>query len=107
AIVEARGRGTTGRETAIRIGAADQLAKERELKARVEEAKLKSEADVRTKVAEAQRKEAEARGKILAAEAAAAEAAARGPLKEETIRLAYAHPEAMAKTLSGILAIPE
>src|SRR5437867_3989968 len=64
-------------------------------------------ADVRTKVAEAQLKEAEARGKILAAEAAAADAAARGPLKEETIRLAYADPEELAKTLSGILGIPE
>ena len=44
---------------------------------------------------------------MLAAEAAAAEAAARGPLKEETIRLAYADPEDLAKTLSGILGIPE
>jgi type II secretory pathway component HofQ len=62
---------------------------------------------VRTKVAEAQLKEAEARGRMLAAEAAATEAAARGPLKEETIRLAYADPEDIAKTLSGILGIPE
>src|SRR5947207_15197963 len=95
------------RDNVIRIVSSDQLAKERAAKARVEEAKLKAEADVRTKVAEAQLKEAEARGKMLAAEAAAAEAAPRGPLKEETIRLAYADPEELAKTLSGILGIPQ
>src|SRR5436309_2127154 len=106
-IMEARGLVKTERDNVIRIVTADQLAKEREAKARVEEAKLKAEAEVRTKVAEAQLKEAEARGKMLAAEAAAAEAAARGPLKEETIRLAYADPEELAKTLSGILGIPE
>src|SRR6266581_4791847 len=106
-IMEARGLVKTERDNVIRIVSADQLAKERESKARVEEAKLKAEADVRTKVAEAQLKEAEARGKMLAAEAAAAEVAARGPLKEETIRLAYADPEELAKTLSGILGIPE
>src|SRR5262245_10380747 len=106
-IMESRGLVKTERDNVIRIVSAEQLAKEREAKARVEEAKLKAEADVRTKVAEATLKEAEARGKQLAAEAAAAEAAARGPLKEETIRLAYADPEDLAKTLSGILGIPE
>jgi type IV pilus assembly protein PilQ len=106
-ILEARGLVKTERDNVIRVVSADQLAKEREAKARVEEAKLKAEADVRTKVAEAQLKEAEAKSKQLAAEAAAAEAVARGPLKEETIRLAYADPEDLAKTLSGILGIPE
>src|SRR5205823_10128511 len=97
-IMEARQLVKLERDNVIRIVSSDQLAKEREAKARVEEAKLKAEADVRTKVAEANLKEAEARGKMLAAEAAAAEAAARGPLKEETIRLAYADPEELAKT---------
>jgi type II secretory pathway component HofQ len=106
-IMEARGLVKTERDNVIRIVSADQLAKEREAKARVEEAKLKSEADVRTKIAEAQLKEAEAQARKLAAEAAAAEAIARGPLREETIRLAYADPEDLAKTLSGILGIPE
>jgi len=106
-IMEARGLVKTERDNVIRIVSAEQLAKEREAKARVEEAKVKAEAEVRTKIAEAQVKEAEARGKQLAAEVAAAEAAARGPLKEETIRLAYADPEDLAKTLSGILGIPE
>src|SRR5262249_32110830 len=55
-ILEARGLVKTERDNVIRVVSADQLAKEREAKARVEEAKLKAEADVRTKVAEAQLK---------------------------------------------------
>ncbi|HET7874173.1 MAG TPA: secretin N-terminal domain-containing protein, partial [Methylomirabilota bacterium] len=39
-------------------------------------------------------------------EAAAAEAERRGPLREETVRLSYADPEDVAKTLQGILGIP-
>jgi type IV pilus assembly protein PilQ len=72
----------------------------------VEEAKVKAEVDIRTKLAEAQMKEAEAQQRKLAAEAARQEAEARGPLKEETIRLSYADPEEVAKTLQGILGIP-
>jgi type IV pilus assembly protein PilQ len=106
-VMEARGLVKTERENVIRIVSADQLAKEREAKARVEEAKLKAEADVRTKVAEALLKEQEAQAKKFAAEMAAAEALARGPLREETIRLSYADPEDIAKTLQGILGIPE
>jgi type IV pilus assembly protein PilQ len=106
-VMEARGLVKTERENVIRIVSADQLAKEREAKARVEEAKLKSEADVRTKIAEALLKEQEAQSKKFAAELAAAEAVARGPLKEETIRLSYADPDDVAKTLQGILGIPE
>jgi type IV pilus assembly protein PilQ len=106
-VMEARGLVKTERDNVVRIVSADQLAKEREAKARVEEAKLKAEADVRTKVAEAQLKEQEAQAKKFAAELAAAEAVARGPLKEETIRLSYADPEDVAKTLQGILGIPE
>jgi type IV pilus assembly protein PilQ len=106
-VMEARGLVKTERENVIRIVSADQLTKEREAKARVEEAKLKAEADVRTKVAEALLKEQEAQAKKFAAELAAAEAVARGPLREETIRLSYADPEDVAKTLQGILGIPE
>jgi type IV pilus secretin PilQ/predicted competence protein len=106
-VMEARGLVKTERENVIRIVSADQLAKEREAKARVEEAKLKAEADVRTKVAEAMLKEQEAQAKKLAAEAAAAEQAARGPLKEETIRLSYADPDDVAKTLQGILGVTD
>ena len=38
-------------------------------------------------------------------EQAAEELAARGPLKEETLRLSYADPEEVAKTLEGILGL--
>jgi type IV pilus assembly protein PilQ len=106
-VMEARGLVKTERDNVIRIVSIEQLTKEREAKARVEEAKLKAEADVRTKLAEASLKEQEARARAYASEVAAAEAIARGPLKEETIRLAYADPEDVAKTLQGILGIPE
>ena len=104
-VMDARGLVKTERENVIRIVSAEQLTKEREAKARVEEAKLKAEADVRTKVAEALLKEQEAQAKKFAADLAAAEAVARGPLKEETIRLSYADPDDVAKTLQGILGI--
>src|SRR5437773_10917753 len=67
---------------------------------------MKAESDVRTKLAEAQLKEQEAIDKKRLAEAAVAELRARGPLREETIRLSYADPEEVAKTLQGILGIP-
>ena len=91
----------------IRIVSTEQLTKEREAEARVEEAKLKAEIDTRTKLAEAQLKEQELAASKIAADAAAAEErSARGPLREETIRLSYADPEEVAKTLQGILGIP-
>lgn len=105
-VLEARGLQKLERDGVIRIVSIEQLAKEREARARVEEAKLKSGAEVRTKVAEAALKEAEVAQKKLTAEAAAAEAQARGPLREETIRLIYADPDEVAKTLQGILGIP-
>src|SRR5207244_7352122 len=83
-----------------------QRVKERDAAARVEEARLKAESDVRTKAAEAQLKEQEAIDRKRAAEAALAELRARGPLREETIRLSYADPEEVARTLQGILGIP-
>lgn len=105
-ILEARGLEKLERENIIRIVSAEQLAKERETKARVEEAKVKAEAELRTKLAEAQLREQDVQARKLAAEAAAAEAQARGPLREETIRLSYADPEEVVKTLQGILGIP-
>ncbi|MBI3634772.1 MAG: AMIN domain-containing protein [Candidatus Rokubacteria bacterium] len=105
-VLEARGLQKLEKDGVLRIVSLEQLAKEREGRARVEEAKLKSEAEVRTKVAEAALKEAEVAQKRLTAEVAAAEAQARGPLREETIRLVYADPDEVAKTLQGILGIP-
>ena len=105
-VLEARGLEKLERDNIIRIVSTDQLAKEREAKARVEEAKVKAETELRTKMAEAVLKEQEVQARKLAAEAAAAEAQARGPLREETLRLSYADPEEVVKTLQGILGIP-
>lgn len=72
---------------------------------RLEEAKLKAETEIRTKIAEAQAKEQEVALRRAVAEAAAAEAVRRGPLTEETIRLKYADPDEVVKTLQGILGL--
>ena len=105
-VLESRGLEKLERDNIIRIVSTEQLSKEREAKARVEEAKVKAETELRTKMAEAVLKEQEVQARKLAAEAAAAEAQARGPLREETLRLSYADPEEVVKTLQGILGIP-
>jgi type IV pilus secretin PilQ/predicted competence protein len=105
-ILEVRGLAKVERDGVIRIVSLDQLTKEKEAQARVEAARRNAEIETRTKLAEAQLKETELATKKLAADAAAAEAAARGPLREEVIRLSYADPEEVARTLQGILGIP-
>src|SRR5437867_2862003 len=105
-ILETRGIRKIEKDTVLRIVSTEQLIKGREQTARVEEARLKAESEVRAKAAEAQLKEQEAIDKKRAAEMALAELQARGPLREETIRLSYADPEEIAKTLQGILGIP-
>jgi type IV pilus assembly protein PilQ len=105
-ILETRGLQRLDRGGIIRIVSIEQLTKEREAQARVQEAQVKSETEIRTKRADAEFKEAEAAYKKLQSDAAITEAKARGPLKEETIRLSYADPEEVAKTLQGILGIP-
>jgi type IV pilus assembly protein PilQ len=105
-ILETRGLRKIEKDGVLRIVSNEQLIKERESAARVEEARMKAESDVRTKIAEAQLKEQEAIDKRRLADAAMAELRARGPLREETIRLSYADPEEVARTLQGILGIP-
>src|SRR5438093_9704156 len=105
-ILSARSLEKLERGDVMRIVSTEEVTKEREARARVEEAKLKGEAEVRAKMAEAQVKEAEAVQRKLAAEAAQREQEAKGPLREETIRMQYADPEEVAKTLQGILGIP-
>lgn len=105
-ILEARGLEKVEKDGVMRIVSRESLIKEREARAKVEESRIKGEAEARAKLAEAQLKEAEAETKRLAAEAARREQEARGPLREETIRLSYADPEEVAKTLQGILGIP-
>src|SRR3990170_1718421 len=106
-ILEARGLQKTEKNGVIRIVSTEQLTKEREALAKAQEAKRKGEADARTKEAEAEMKEADAKHRKLVAEAAIAETQARGPLREETIRLKYADPEEVVATLEGILGIPK
>src|SRR6266481_517200 len=105
-ILETRGLRKVEKDGVLRIVSNEQLIKEREAAARVEEARMKAESDIRTKIAEAQLKEQEAIDKKRIAEQAVAELRARGPLREETIRLSYADPEEIARTLQGILGIP-
>jgi type IV pilus assembly protein PilQ len=105
-ILETRGLRKIEKDGVLRIVSNEQLIKERESAARVEEARMKAESDVRTKIAEAQLKEQEAIDKRRLADAAMAELRARGPLREETIRLSYADPDEVARTLQGILGIP-
>src|SRR5438128_2769261 len=105
-ILETRGLRKVEKDGVLRIVSNEQLSKEREAAARVEEARMKAESDVRTKIAEAQLKEQEAIDKKRLADQAVAELRARGPLREETIRLSYADPEEIARTRQGILGIP-
>ena len=105
-ILEVKGLQKIDKGGVIRIISTEQLAKEREALARADDAKRKAEIDARTKEAEAQLKEADVANRKLQAELAAAEAQSRGPLREEVIRLSYADPEEVAKTLQGILGIP-
>src|SRR5262245_26232974 len=105
-ILEARGLQRVEKDGVMRIVSTEQLTKQRESAARVQEARIKGEAEARAKLAEAQVKEAEAQSKRMAAEAAQREQDAKGPLVEQTIRLSYADPEEVAKTLQGILGIP-
>src|SRR5499426_1451657 len=105
-ILETRGLQRLDRAGIIRIVSTEQLTKEREAQARVQDALVKAETDARTRRADAEFKEAEAAAKKLQSDAAIAEAKARGPLREETIRLSYADPEDVARTLQGILGIP-
>jgi len=106
-VLEAKGLQKLEKDNVMRIVSTEQLTKEREAKAKAQDAIFKTEADWRTKLAEAQLKETQAQHAKFVAEAAIEEAKARGPLTEETIRLKYADPEEVAKTLQGILGIPE
>jgi type IV pilus assembly protein PilQ len=90
----------------IRIVSLEQLTKEREAQARVQDAVRRAEIETRTKQAEAELKEADLAAKRATAEALAEEARRRGPLVEETVRLSYADPDEVVKTLQGILGIP-
>ena len=104
-ILEARNLQKIETGNVLRIVTTEQLTREREAQARVLEAKVKSESEARARLAEAQLKEAQALQQKFAVEAAVKEAEARGPLREETIRLSYADPNEVADTLIGLLGL--
>jgi type II secretory pathway component GspD/PulD (secretin) len=111
-ILETRGLQRVDKDGVIRIVSTEQLTKEREARVRMDEAKVKAEVEIRTKIAEVALKEQEARLKEQQAlqrrrafEAAIEEARARGPLTEVAIRLAYADPGEVANTLQGLLGL--
>src|SRR5204863_6632467 len=104
-ILETRGLQKIETGNVLRIVTSEQLTREREAQARVLESKVKSEAEARARLAEAQLKEAQALQQKFAVEAAVKEAEARGPLREETIRLSYADPNEVADTLIGLLGL--
>ena len=78
----------------MRVSTLGRLRAEEEERVKTQEAQLRLEADTRKKILEARRAEEEF-----------AELAARGPIREEAIRLHYADAEEVAKTLQGILGL--
>ena len=105
-ILEVKGLQKIEKGGVIRIVSTEQLTKEREAQARVDEAKRKAEIDTRTKLAEAAAQGAELASRRPQRGSPRRRPQSRGPLREETIRLSYADPEEVAKTLQGILGIP-
>jgi type IV pilus assembly protein PilQ len=78
----------------LRVSSVGRVRAEEDQRNKAREAQLRLEADTRRKIIEA--KQAEERAAALAA---------RGPVREEIIRLRYADAEEVARTLSGILGI--
>ena len=78
----------------LRVSSGARVRAEEDERAKARDAQLRLEADTRRKIIEAQ-----------VAERKAAELAARGPVREEIIRLRYANAEEVANTLAGILGI--
>src|SRR5213594_1252187 len=91
-------------QTILDVRGLEKIEKDNVIRIVSRETKLKADTEI-AKAAEAKIKEQEAIGKQRAAELALAEQLARGPLREETIRLAYADPEEIVKTLQGVLGL--
>ena len=83
------------RDGILVVAPAERLRKEAELAREQQRKESAGEAEARKKLVEARRDEI-----------ALAEAQARGPLREETVRLIYADATDVAKTLIGILGLP-
>jgi type IV pilus assembly protein PilQ len=78
----------------LRVSSIGRVRAEEEARNKARDAQLRLEADTRRKIIEAKQ-----------AEEKAAALAARGPVREEIIRLRYADAEEVARTLAGILGI--
>jgi type IV pilus assembly protein PilQ len=78
----------------LRVSTFARIKAEAEEATRTQEARLRLEADTRKKIIEARQAEQEE-----------AERIARGPVREETIRLRYADAEDVARTIQGILGL--
>jgi type IV pilus assembly protein PilQ len=78
----------------LRVSSGARVRAEEDERAKARDAQLRLEADTRRKIIEAKQ-----------AEEKAAALAARGPVREEIIRLRYADAEDVSRTLAGILGI--
>jgi type IV pilus assembly protein PilQ len=83
------------RDGILVVAPVERLRKEAEAARAQQQKETAADAEARKRIAEARREEI-----------ALAEAQARGPLREETIRLIYADATDIAKTLIGILGLP-
>src|SRR2546428_627251 len=84
-------------QTILDVRGLEKIEKDNVVRIVSREAKLKTDTEIA--------KAAEVARAARVAELAIAEQMARGPLKEETIRLAYADPEDVVNTLKGILGL--
>jgi type IV pilus assembly protein PilQ len=95
ALVRAAGLVCVVRDGILVIAPVERLRKEAEASRAQQQKESAADAEARKRIVEARREEI-----------ALAEAQARGPLREETIRLIYADAVDVAKTLVGILGLP-
>ncbi len=95
AVLEASGLRCVVVGEVLRVSTAARFKAEREEVAKAQEAKARADTEINRKIIEVRRAEQEFE-----------EVLARGPVREETIRLEYADAEEVAKTLLGILGLP-
>jgi type IV pilus assembly protein PilQ len=95
AIIEAANLSCVVAGEVLRVSTGTRIKAEDVERSKLRDTQLRLEADTRLKIIEARRAEGEA-----------AEQVARGPVREEIIRLRYADAEQVARTLQGILGLP-
>jgi len=95
AMVRSAGLMCVVRDGILVVAPAERLRKEAEVAREQQRKESQGDADARKKLVEARKEEI-----------ALAEAQARGPLREETVRLVYADATEVVKTLIGILGLP-